>query len=108
MYQPTAPEPSRRRIPVSRDSDIAKRLVPGHLFESGRRAAQRRGDAIGVVLHLGERDALLAGETRRQRVVFVGAQRDEPAVLDGRDHAAQRLADPAERRLVLGHRRHPD
>ena len=29
-------------------------------------------------------------------MVLVGAQRDEAAVLDGRDHAAERLTDPAE------------
>jgi hypothetical protein len=41
-------------------------------------------------------------------MLLVGPQRDEAPVLDGGDHAAQRLADPAERRLVLDHWRHAD
>jgi hypothetical protein len=36
-------------------------------------------------------------------MVFIGPQRDESAVVDGGHHAAQRLTDPAERRLVLDH-----
>jgi hypothetical protein len=36
-------------------------------------------------------------------MVLVGAKRDEAAVVDRRDHAAQRLTDPAERRPVLDH-----
>ena len=86
--------PHDRRQPAS---DIGHRLVPAHLLESGGGPAQRSGHAIGVVDDLGERNALLAGEPRGQWVLLVRAQRDEPAVLDGGDHAAQRLADPAER-----------
>jgi hypothetical protein len=63
----------------------------------------RRSDAVGVVVNLGERDALLTREARRQRMVLVRPKRHEPTILDGGDHAAQRLADPAERRLVLDH-----
>ena len=87
--------------------DVGHRLVPGHRLEPVRSAPQRGGDAVGIVDDLGERDALLAGEARGQRMVLVGAQRDQTPVVDRRDHAAQRLADPAERRPLLDHRCHP-
>ena len=88
--------------------DVGHRLVPGDLFEPVWPAPQWDGDPVGVVDHLGERDALLAGEARRQRMVLVGAERDQSPVVDRRDHAAQRLADPAERRPLLDARCHVD
>jgi hypothetical protein len=85
--------------------DVRHRLVPADRFECAvGDTAQRGGHPIGVVDHFGERDALLTGETCRQRVILIGPQGHQPAVLDGGNHAAQRLADPAERRLLLdGH-----
>jgi hypothetical protein len=83
--------------------DVGQRLVPADRLETGGGLAQRGGDAVGVVDHLGECDALLAREARGQRMVLVWAKRDEAAVVDRRDHAAERLTDPAERRLVLDH-----
>jgi hypothetical protein len=59
---------------------------------------------VRIVDHLGERDALLAGEPRRQRMVLIGPQRDQPTVLDGGHHAAEGLADAAEGGLVVDHR----
>lgn len=85
------------------DSDVVQRLVPGDGLETVGTATQWGGYAIRVVDDLGERDALLAGEARRQRMVFVRPKRDQTAVVDGSDHAAERLADPAERRLVRDH-----
>ena len=87
--------------------DVGQRLVPGDGLEAVRSATQRRGDPIGVVDHLGERDALLAGETRRQRMLLVRPKCDQATVLDGGHHAAKWLADPAERRLVLNRGYHP-
>ena len=82
--------------------DVGHRLVPADRVEPAvGSAAQRSGDAVGVVDDLGERDALLAREARRQRMVLIGTQRYQSTVVDGRDHAAQRLADPAEGRLLL-------
>ena len=82
-------------------SDIGQRFVPTDLLETGGSAPQRHGHPVGIVDHLGERDAFLARESGGQRAVPVGSQRDEPAVFDGGDHAAQRLTDAAERHLVF-------
>ena len=68
--------------------DIGHRLVPADGLEAVGRAAQRGGDAVRVVDDLGEGDALLAREPRRQRVILIGTQRGKTAVFDGRDHAA--------------------
>jgi hypothetical protein len=84
--------------------DVGQRLVPGDGLEAVRSAPQRSRHAVGIVDDLGERDALLAGEARRQGMILVGPKGHQAAVLDGGHHAAQWLADPAERRLVLGHR----
>jgi hypothetical protein len=81
--------------------DVGHRLVPCNGLEAIQSTAQGGGDAIRIVDDLGEGDALLAGKPRRQRMVLIGAQRDQSTVFDGRDHAAQRLADPAEGRLLL-------
>ena len=86
--------------------DIVHRFVPGDFQEGAvRLSAHRRGDPVRVVDHLGERDALLAGEPRRHRVLLVGAQPHQPAVLDIGHHPAQRLADAAERGPALSRHR---
>ena len=82
-------------------SDVGHRFVPTDLLETGGSAPKRHGDPVGIIDHLGEGDAFLARESGGQRVVLVGPQRDEPAVFDGGDHAAQRLTDAAERHLVF-------
>jgi hypothetical protein len=83
--------------------DIEQRLRPRHRFESGRSAAQRRRDTVRIVVHLRESDAFLTGESGGQRMVFVRTKRDQSSVFDGGDHAAERFADPAVGRLLLGH-----
>jgi hypothetical protein len=81
--------------------DVGHGRVPADGLEGAFSGpAQRRDHPVGVVLNLGERDAFLAGEARRQRVITVRPQRNEPTVFDGGDHPAQRLTDAAERRLV--------
>ena len=78
--------------------DVAHRLLPGDALELARaaRALQRVQDAVGVVLHVRHRDALRARVALRERMVAVGAQLRQAAVLDRGDHAAQRLADATE------------
>jgi hypothetical protein len=86
-------------------ADVVERLVPADALEAlggavrrGRAAAhppQRVGDAVRVVLDLGHRDPLRAGEPARDRVVGVRPQLGDPPVLYGRDEPAERLADPA-------------
>jgi hypothetical protein len=103
--------PERARSVAAQDvgapgGDVAHRHVPRDGLEPVGGPSQRGRDTIGVVDDLSERDALLAGEPGRQRVLLVRAKRRQPAVLDGRDHAAERLTDAAERRLVLDHGRH--
>ena len=79
--------------------DVVERLLPGDLLELPRRRtghpAQRVQHPVGVVLDLREGQPLGAGVPPAQRVLVVGPQRDQAAVLDGRDHPAERLADAA-------------
>ena len=55
--------------------DVGHRLIPADGFEAAvGLPAQRGGDAVGVVDDFGERDALLAREARRKRMVLIGTQ----------------------------------
>ncbi len=54
--------------------DVIERGIPAHGLEAVPGPLQRSGDPVRVVDHLGERDALLTGKSRRQRVVLVGPQ----------------------------------
>ena len=69
-----------------------------------RRLAQRVQHAVGVVLHVGHRDPLGARVAGRQRVIGVGPELGDAAVLDRRDHPAVGLADAAEGDRLHAHR----
>ncbi len=104
-YQPTASLPPRARWTSRRRSEISARAVSQEICSkspSGA-SAQRMTQTIRVVDDLGESDALGTGEPLRQRVVLVGPQRDQPITVDGGDHPAERLTDPAVSGLVLRH-----
>jgi hypothetical protein len=64
-------------------------------------------DAIGIVGHLVEGDALGTRVAAREDVIGIGTEPCDAAVLDRRDHAAVDLADAAVRDLLLDlrHRR---
>jgi hypothetical protein len=87
-------------------ADVAQRLLPRHTLEAfgAGPPAHRVHDAVGVILHLGHRDALGAGVAPRQRVLAVGPQARDAAVVHGRDQAAVGFADPAEGDAVVRHR----
>jgi hypothetical protein len=98
--------PAQRRRTVAVEdgpharADVVERLLPRNAAKGAVSApAQRVRDPIGVVLHVEYRDALRAGIAARERVVGVGAELDDAIAVDRRDHAAVRLADPAERHL---------
>jgi hypothetical protein len=88
------------------DSLAAMSVIASSQVTGSKPSGPRRTGVVtvGIVDNLGERDALLAGQARRQRMFLVGPKRDQSAVLDGGHHAAQWLADAAEGRLVLDHR----
>ncbi len=96
------PVPIAQRLETR--GDVVQRLVPGAGLELTRAtdALHRREQPVGVVDDLGHCDALGAEESLAVRVVLVGAELDQLAVLDGRDQAALRFADAAVRGLLGG------
>ena len=77
-------------------ADLVERGLPGDALEAAVGSApERMEDPIGVVLDLGHRDPLGAGEALRERVIGVGSELRHLAVVDRGDEAAERLADPA-------------
>src|SRR5262245_57510087 len=83
--------------------DVAHRLLPRDALElAGPAGALERVDhAVRAGLHVGHRDALRARIAARERMVAVGAQLLQLAVLDRGDHATQRLANTTERDPLL-------
>ena len=81
--------------------------LPGDALELARAAdpLERMQHAVGVVLDLGHRDALGARKARESGCSRSGRSCCQPAVLDRRDHAAQRLADAAEGDALLDRHR---
>ena len=68
--------------------DEAERLLPRDGLQGAVRAQERRRETVGRVLDVGEARRPVAEEALRDRVGRVAAERDEPAVLDGRDQPA--------------------
>ena len=97
MYQPTDSRAALPEDAAQARRDVAHRLLPGDALELARAAGapQRVQDAVRVVLHSLHRDALRARVALRERVVAVGAELRQAAVVDRGDHAAERLADAA-------------
>ena len=96
MYQPIDSPPCSSPDRAEALADLVERRLPVDPLEGPVGPAPLRvEDPVGIVLDLGHRDPLRAGEAARQRVLLVGAELRDAAVLDGRDHPAERLADPA-------------
>ena len=95
MYQPTDSPPCAPRIRFSRaPMSSSASSQPTRSKLAARGPPQRVQHAVGVVLDLGHRDPLRAGEPADSG--WSGSGRSlSRAVLDRRDHAAERLADPA-------------
>src|SRR5262249_45787697 len=91
------------RVPdaLQAGADLADRLLPGDAPPRGPLALHRMQDAVGVVRHLVEGDALGARVAARQHVVLVGTEPRHTAVLHRRDHSAIDLADAAVGYLLL-------
>ena len=84
-----------RREPLG---DEAHRLVPAGVAPCPVGGAHGGVvETIGVAVDVDHRQPLAAGEALRDRMVAVGRELDEPAVLDVRLEPARRFADPAER-----------
>ena len=84
--------------------DVGQRLVPADGLEAARRHPLERDlQPVRVVVQVGAVQALVADEALADRVRAVGRQRHQPALVDGGDQAAGRLAHPAKRPLLLGH-----
>ena len=109
MYQPTDSGPRCPEDPAQARRDVAHRLLPGDALELARAAgcAERVQHAVGVVLDSLHRDPLRARVPPRERVVAVGAELCQAAVLDRGDHAAERLTDAAESDAFLDRHARP-
>src|SRR4029077_17246215 len=97
----------RRADVLQPAADLADGLLPGDAPPRRALALHRMQDAIGVVGHLVEGDALGTRVAAREDVIGIGTEPRDAAVLDRRDHAAVDLADAAVRDLLLDlrHRR---
>src|SRR5262245_66507652 len=91
------------RVPEARQPGayLADGLLPGDAPPRGPLALHRMQDAVGVVGHLVERDALGARVAARQDVLLIWTQPCHAAVLHRGDHAAVDLADAAVGDLLL-------
>ena len=70
-------------------------------------ALERMEHTVGVVLDPGHRDPLGTRITRESGCSRSGPKLRQAAILDRRDHPAQRLADPAEGDALLDRHRAP-
>ena len=89
--------------PTESGGDVAERFVPGAALELARSSdpTQREPHAIRVVVDGGEVGPLRA-QVAAGRMVRIALNTGDPALFNGDNDAAVRLADAADARPLLG------